>query len=146
MKKQILTLWILAALTAMATFVSCEKDPLPEPNPEPTPDYRWTWAGEYNGDHAVALWIADYPEYDGTDSLMRIHIRDYESGRDVTMHADGTFTYDGPYSSSCIINGRFYANNDSLYIHYQAPMGLHPGSIQKEFYLFKVRPYYPPTE
>lgn len=142
MKKQLFTLWILAALTAMATFISCDKDPLPEPNPAPTPDYRWTWAGEYNGTRAVTLAVVD-----STDSLMNIYIRDYESGRNVTMHTDGTFTYDGPYSGTIVINGRFYANNDSLYIHYQAPNSPgHPGSIQKEFYLYKVRPYYPPTE
>ncbi len=142
MKKQLFTLWILAALTTMATFVSCEKDPLPEPTPEPTSDHRWTWAGEYycEGDIVWPPRTISLSVIDTKDSLMDLAIPDWAETRQVVMHTNGTFAYEGPYSSNIYIEGLFYAGNDSLHIWVRIPeRGYH------ELYAKKVCSYSPST-
>lgn len=141
MKKNLFSLFLWAAFTSLF-LESCEK--LPQPKPEPSTesdiDYRWTYAGKYNGPRAATLSVCE-----NSDSLMCLYIRDYVSSREVTMHDDGTFTYDGEYANVITIYGRFYANNDSLYVFLKQPTG-HIGSYIKEWNFFKVRAYYPTTK
>lgn len=142
MKESFLKLWFLAfLLSVVSVVVSCEKDPKPSPEPLPQPqhDYRWTWAGYYGGTADVTLNLS----YEN-DSHMRIMITSFVPTCEVLMHKNGTFNYAGPYD--IVLDGRFYANNDSLYIKYVPPVrpGQEADPIVYEFYEVKYRSYYPP--